>query len=107
LRGIHVTDEFKRDGGTEFAPMSTTSNLNVALSYLGDFSTTALILKLKVPDALAHGADLQWISVFPGEAEVLYPPLTFLRPTGRIQEVVSESSSCAVTVIEVIADMSA
>tara|TARA_B100000795_G_C22620563_1_gene368693 strand:- start:14 stop:790 length:777 start_codon:yes stop_codon:yes gene_type:complete len=107
LRGMHVTDDFKRDGGTELAPMSTTSDLTVSLSYLRDISAGALIFKLKVPDALAHGADLQWISTFPGEAEVLYPPLTYLRPTGRIQEVVSEFSSCAVTVIEVIPDLSA
>ena len=28
------------------------------------------------PLVLQYGADLQWISAFPGEAEVLYPPLT-------------------------------
>ena len=26
--------------------------------------------------------DLQYLSAFPAEAEVLFPPLTFLRPTG-------------------------
>ena len=29
-----------------------------------------------------RGADLQYLSAFPAEAEVLFPPLTFLRPTG-------------------------
>ena len=45
------------------------------------------------------------VSAFPGEAEVLYPPLSFLRPTGRSQDVVSDRGT--VTVIEVIPDMSA
>ena len=31
------------------------------------------------------GADVQWLSAFPGEAEILYPPLTYLQPTGRSQ----------------------
>ena len=31
------------------------------------------------------GADVQWLSAFPGEAEILYPPLTYLKPTGRLQ----------------------
>ena len=26
------------------------------------------------------GADISWVSMFPGEAEVLYPPLTYLKP---------------------------
>ena len=47
----------------------------------------ALLLKIVVPDFMSAGADLQWLSAFPGEAEVLYPPLTYLKPTGRTQEV--------------------
>ena len=35
-----------------------------------------------------RGAPLQWLSAFPAEAELLFPPLTFLKPTGRTQEVV-------------------
>jgi len=26
------------------------------------------------------GADIEWISMFPGEKETLFPPLTFLKP---------------------------
>ena len=28
-----------------------------------------------------------WLSAFPGERECLFPPLTFLSPTGRVQKV--------------------
>ena len=39
---------------------------------------------------MTTGADVQWLSAFPGEAEVLYPPLTYLRPTGRRESVIVE-----------------
>tara|TARA_B110001452_G_scaffold188767_1_gene159065 strand:+ start:358 stop:579 length:222 start_codon:yes stop_codon:yes gene_type:complete len=35
---------------------------------------------------LQYGADIQWLSAFPEEAEVLYPPLTYLQPTGWTEE---------------------
>ena len=31
---------------------------------------------------MERGAPLQWLSAFPGESEFLYPPLTYLKPTG-------------------------
>ena len=36
--------------------------------------------------ALPRGADLQYLSAFPAEKELLYPPLTFLQPTGWSME---------------------
>ena len=35
---------------------------------------------------MQRGADLQYLSAFPAEKELLYPPLTFLRPTGETLE---------------------
>ena len=35
---------------------------------------------------MQRGADLQYLSAFPAEAELLYPPLTFLQPTGWSME---------------------
>ena len=32
-----------------------------------------------------RGADLAWCSAFPGEKEFLFPPLTYLEPTGETQ----------------------
>ena len=31
--------------------------------------------------------EISWLSAFPGEKEVLFPPLTFLKPTGRAEVV--------------------
>ena len=106
MKNVKVGDRFKNEGGTELAPMSTTSDLNIAIEY-GTCSTGSLIFKIQVPDALASGADLGWLSAFPSEAEVLYPPLTFLRPTGRMQNLTSKVSGAQVTIMEVTPDLSA
>ena len=86
--------------------MSTTRDLNVALQY-GLCDAGSVLFRIEVPDALGLGADLHWVSAFPGDAEVLYPPLTFLRPTHRRQEIVHPESKVRVMVIEVTPDLSA
>jgi hypothetical protein len=104
LKRVHLTNQFKDCGGTELAPMSTTSELQVALNY-GTCDEGSVLFRICVADQLVHGADLKWVSVFPNDAEVLYPPLTFLRPTKRMQEV--NVNGICVTVIEVTPDLSA
>ena len=88
MRNAQIPDEFIKTGGTELAPMSTTSDLSVALEYSA--SKSALLLRLNTASFMERGADLQWLSAFPGEVEFLYPPLTFLQPTGREEEVLAE-----------------
>jgi hypothetical protein len=39
-----------------------------------------LLFRIKIKSPMERGADLSWLSVFPLEREVLYPPLTFLQP---------------------------
>ncbi|KAL3925719.1 MAG: hypothetical protein SGPRY_003584 [Prymnesium sp.] len=87
MKNLRVAAEFMTDlrGGTEVAPMSTTTKLHVAAKY--GVSDNSLLFKIKVSNFLQHGADLQWLSAFPDEAEVCYPPLTYLQPTGREQVV--------------------
>ena len=58
----------------------------------------ALLMRLKTKNSLERGAELTWLSVFPGEAETLYPPLTFMQPTGREQ--VIEYDGIKLTVVE-------
>jgi hypothetical protein len=100
-RGLkHMTpaDDFAATGGTELAPMSTTTSLAVAVQY--SLSPSSLILKLKTDSFLDRGADLGWVSAFPDEAEVLFPPLTFLQPTGRSMSV--EAHGMRFLVVEVV-----
>jgi hypothetical protein len=83
MRNRKIADDFLRQGGTELAFMSTTSDLNVAVRY--SISPNSLLFKIVPSSFMSMGADVQWLSAFPGEAEILYPPLTYLRPSGRKQ----------------------
>jgi hypothetical protein len=77
--------------------MSTTTDIETAVSY--SISRESLIFKITTENQLQRGADLQWVSAFPGEAEILYPPLTYLQPTGR-KEVIEVDAHCF-TIVEV------
>ena len=65
--------------------MSATTSLAIAVQYAT--SAEALLFRIKVGNALQYGADLQWLSAFPSEGEVCFPPLTYLEPTGNTQTV--------------------
>ena len=64
--------------------MSTSSDLATAVRY--SLSSRSLLLKIKTKSFMQRGADLQYLSAFPAEKELLYPPLTFLQPTGWSME---------------------
>ena len=101
LRNVKMTNDFKKggQGGTELAFMSTTRDLAVAIKY--SLSQESLILKIVPKNFMAMGADLAWLSVFPKEAEVLFPPLTYLQPTGRTKVVEVRSKKLSFTILEV------
>ena len=80
------------------APMSTTRSLAVAVRY--SKSERPLLLKITTSSFMQRGADLAFLSAFPGEAEVCFPPLTFLKPTGLKQAVALQTK--VVTVIEMV-----
>ena len=77
-----VFETFMQDGGTELAPMSTTSELWVALKY-SQGGETATILWLRSSNFMDRGVDLSWISAYPHEQEFLYPALTYLKPINK------------------------
>ena len=81
MRDTEVPDSFLQHGGTELAPMSTTTKLEVAVQY--STAATSLLFKLRTDSFMQRGASIQFLSAFPAEEEVLYPPLTFLKPTGK------------------------
>ena len=85
MRDLDVAAAFGENGGTELAPMSTTTDLKVAIGY-SEGGQTELLLKLSTASAVERGVDIAFLSVFPAEAEVLFPPLTYLRPTPRVME---------------------
>jgi hypothetical protein len=46
------------------------------------------------------GIDLAWLSMFPGEAEKLLPPLSFMNPPGKSQEIVVDGFKLSVVEIK-------
>ncbi len=82
---------------TQLAPMSTTTDISTAISY--SISPQSLIFKILTKNKLQRGADLSFLSAAPTEAEVLFPPLTYLQPTGRTQTI--ELNNHHFTVVEV------
>lgn len=100
MRNLHVKDDFlaERRGGTELAPCSTTTDVAVAAAYSA--SAESLLFKFRVGNFMQYGAELQWLSAFPAEAEVLYPPLTYLQPTGRVERLSIGKSNFTVVEVE-------
>ena len=74
--------------------MSTTSDLAVVAGYAR--SRAPLLMRIKVDSPMELGADIHWLSMFPGEEEVLFPPLTFLKPMFKQQ--IRNSAGVVVTV---------
>ena len=68
--------------------MSTTSSKEVAADFAKKSKTSPLLFKLTSNDFMSHGADISFLSVYPGEAEVLFPPLTYLRPIKMTEETI-------------------
>ena len=84
MRDRKLLDEFAKDGGTDVSPMSTTTDISVAIKYCVSpamETRTLLLLRFVTRNNLERGADVQWLSMFPGESETLFPPLTFLQTT--------------------------
>ena len=98
MKGVSVPQQFLGKGGSELAPMSTTKDLKVAVQYAA--SERSVLLSLRTTSFMQRGADLSFLSAFPGEAEVLYPPLTFLKPLGSPQTLLLDAATFDVVDVE-------
>jgi hypothetical protein len=74
-RSLNI-DEFKRIGGVELAPMSTTSDKDVATSYACG-RKGGLLFKYTTKGK-SRGVLIAFLSLYPREKEYLYAPLTFM-----------------------------
>ena len=79
-------DEYGARGGVEFGFMSTTTEKHVAYDYAiakdGSAKKAAVIYEID-EGAIDRGADVSWLSQFPSENEVVFPPLTNLEVFGN------------------------
>jgi len=71
-------------GGVEKAFMSTSRDPAAALRYSGSIQQAGSILQITF-DIGSRGADVQWVSQFPAEQELLYPPCTSLTCSSVMQ----------------------
>ena len=70
---VDVQGKFLKEGGTEMAVMSTTSNKEVALHYsLSKDGQSPLVFKYKT-FGLSRGVLIQFLSLYPKEIEYVYP----------------------------------
>jgi ankyrin repeat protein len=79
-RCFHEPDRFGARGGVDFAFMSCTTDMKVALDYSkGD---GALVFRISV-GMIDRGADLRFLSQYPGEREIVMPPRSCLEVRGE------------------------
>eukprot|EP01043_Picozoa_sp_COSAG02_P043021 COSAG02_NODE_3710_length_6342_cov_30.226494_5_plen_102_part_00 len=75
---LHPSLQFCTDNTALRVQHRTSSSKQIALKFAR--SKCPLLLKFESKDFMSRGADISFLSVYPGEKEALYPPLTFLRP---------------------------
>ena len=73
-------DRFGVRGGVELGLMSTTQDQRVATQYAGTKMPT--VFKIGV-GAVDRGAPIKFLSQYPLEEEILYPPMSYLEVTGE------------------------
>jgi WD40 repeat protein len=76
-RQFLVANEQNVRGGVEYGFMSTTLDESVAISYAkgGDTDTASTVIQATM-GIVDRGAQLDWLSQYPHEKEILLPPLT-------------------------------
>ena len=80
LDDMAVSEDFMAQGGTEIGCMSTSESVGVARKFAKVGKTAnPLLLKVEATSLMDCGADIGWLSMYPEEKEVLFPPLTYLR----------------------------
>jgi hypothetical protein len=71
-----VPSKFNIRGGIEYGFMSATLNMQVALRYATSGSGEPSTLMVMAMGMVDRGAQLDWLSQYPDEKEILLPPLT-------------------------------
>jgi hypothetical protein len=75
-----AADGFK--GGVEMGFMSTTTNREVAIQYSGSDRKRGTVFEITA-GRIDIGADIKFLSQYPGESEYLFPPLSCLEVEGH------------------------
>jgi hypothetical protein len=106
LSNVALPPNFK--SGTENALMSTSHKFEVALQYaIKQGKPDNILFRIVTTNNSQRGVDLKWLSMFPAESEVLYPPFTLLqadssKPVAHIKSKDGSTSFRIVTVFPTI-----
>jgi hypothetical protein len=102
MKNLKLSFEFLMQGGTELACLSTSESEDIAFKTFAD-SECPLLFRIVSKDFNTHGASIDFLSVYPSEKEILYPPLTFMRCLGTTRKEVknAQGQMMAVLVAEV------
>jgi len=94
MKSVVLPPNFLNEGGVEIAPMSTTADLKVAVEY--SMSNTSVLLRIATSSAVKRGVGVKWLSAFPAEEEILFPPLTHMQvsPLAQMLGSVDDTLSC-------------
>jgi hypothetical protein len=98
MKNLKLSFEFLMQGGTELACLSTSESEDIAFRTFAD-SECPLLFKIVSKDFNTHGASIDFLSVFPSEKEILYPPLTFMRCLGTTRKEVKNAQGQMVAVL--------
>jgi hypothetical protein len=77
LQDLKLTDDFIKNGGAELGCMSTSTNKDIVANYA--MSHQPLVFRVISGGFMGCGAEISWLSMYPAEKEILYPPLTYLK----------------------------
>jgi hypothetical protein len=81
ITGTTVTKDFIESGGTVFAPISTSSELDVIMRDQQDTCDGSFVFQIKCSNFSDRGVNVSWVSMSEKpEHEHVYPPFTFFKP---------------------------
>jgi hypothetical protein len=77
MKDFELTDDFRLQGGIELGCLSTSSTKGAIDGYAK--SEQPLVMCIVSESFMDRGVGVNWLSLYPNEAEVLYPPLTHIK----------------------------
>ena len=85
MAAMRVPPEVLRNSGTELGCSSSVSKQE-AMRWATSNGVAPLLFKVKARTCACWGIDMAWLSMYPGEQEKLFPPLTYLEFKSMEQE---------------------
>jgi hypothetical protein len=95
MAAMRVPPEVLRNSGTELGCCSTSVSKQEAMRWATSKGVAPLLFKVKARTCACWGIDMAWLSMYPGEQERLFPPLTYL----NFEAMKEEDGATVVTVV--------